>query len=138
MVATWRLRGLLGVVVVIGMSLFSGCGGDDNGVPGECVNACNSGCSRFVACGLLPTGELNACSETCVDALAREELATPQACQDAAAEIAQASCAELSDLLDELLDLLGGAPRAEGRGGEGTSLLETVVQVLVKIVTQGN
>lgn len=137
MVALWRLRGLLWVVVVIGIGLFSGCGGgDDDDIPDECVSACNTGCSRAVACQFIPASELNACSEACVDTLEGNAQLTAQGCQNAAATFAGASCTQLADLLG--LRRVDSTPRADGHGSEGTGSLAAVVQGLVKAVTQGN
>jgi hypothetical protein len=137
MVASWHLRGLLWVVVVIGMGLFSGCGdGDDNDIPDACVSACETGCGRAQACQFFPANELDDCVEACVDTIEMEAQATVQSCQNAEATFAGASCDELADLLG--LRGVNGAQRAEGRGGEEPWSLTAIVQGLVKAMTQGN
>jgi hypothetical protein len=137
MVASWHRRGLLWVVVVIGIALFGGCGdGDDDDVPGECVNACNTGCARAQACQFFPASEVDDCSESCVDILEGNAQVTVQGCQDAAARFATASCNQLADLLG--LQGVNRALRSEGHGDEKPWSLTAIVQGLVNAVTRGN
>ena len=115
MIASRRLRGLLWVVVVIGIGLFNGCGGDDDDdddVPNECVSACNTGCARAASCQFISGSDINACSNSCVDTLEGNDAATPQSCQDAAVTFAGVSCNQLADLLG----LRGSIVRHERRG----------------------
>ena len=136
MVALWRLRGLLWVVVVIGVGLFTGCGGDDDNIPGECVNACNVGCSRAAECQFFPASQLSVCVDSCKDTIERQGQATAQSCQNAATTFARATCAQLADLLG--LRRGESGPRAENPGVEGSWSLAAVLQGLVEAMTQGN
>jgi hypothetical protein len=136
MIASRYLRGFLWVVVVIGFGLLNGCGGDDDDdIPGECVSACNTGCSRAASCQFISGSDLNACSDACVDNLRGDAQLTPQGCQNAAVAFAGASCSQLADILG--LRSVDSAPRAEGRGDEAPSLFTTVLQGIIKALTPG-
>jgi len=87
-------------LLLLAVVMVAGCGGgDDDGVPGECITYCQDACNKFVTCDYFPISQAPACADTCVDSLKEEDADDPEACVAANNFFDTLSCSELRDLM---------------------------------------